>query len=136
ARAADGVVARARPRAGSPAAVTTLAPPYDPRSVFAAARTGDDTAHTIVDEVARRIALHIVPIAAVADVGLVVLGGGIAANGDLLLTPVRELLDVWLPFPPQVEVSSLGDAAVLTGALAVGLEAAQDNVFAKRRVPA
>ena len=61
------------------------------------------------------------------------LGGGIAANGDLLLAPVRDLLEQWLPYPPKVEVSSLGDAAVLTGALAVGLEAAQDNVFANRR---
>jgi hypothetical protein len=31
-----------------------------------------------------------------------------------------------------VEVSSLGDAAVLTGALAVGLRSAIDNVFANR----
>jgi hypothetical protein len=31
-----------------------------------------------------------------------------------------------------VEVSSLGDAAVLTGALAVGLRSAVDNVFANR----
>ena len=73
-----------------------------------------------------------VPIAAVADVGLVVLGGGIGANGDLLLAPIQALLEHWLPYPPKVEVSSLGDAAVLTGALAVGLEAAQDNVFARR----
>ena len=31
-------------------------------------------------------------------------------------------------------MSSLGDAAVLTGALAVGLRSAVDNVFANRRV--
>ena len=46
----------------------------------------------MVAEEARRIARHVVPIAAVADVGLVVLGGGIGANGDLLLAPIRELL--------------------------------------------
>ena len=115
---------------------TSLAPPYDPRAIFAAARAGDSVARAVVEEVARRIALHIVPIAAVADVGLVVLGGGIAANGDLLLAPIRDLLEQWLPYPPKVEVSSLGDAAVLTGALAVGLEAAQDNVFANRRAAA
>jgi hypothetical protein len=32
-----------------------------------------------------------------------------------------------------VEVSTLGDAAVLSGALAVGLRSAADNVFANRR---
>ena len=70
------------------------------------------------------------PIAAVVDVELVVLGGGIGANGDLLLAPVSRLLAEWLPFPPRVEVSTLGEAAVLTGAVAVGLHAALENVFA------
>ena len=40
------------------------------------------------------------------------------------------------PYPPRVEVSSLGEAAVLTGALAVGLRAALDSVFVNRAVPA
>ena len=112
---------------------TTLRAPYDARAVFGAARSGDEVATAVVEECARRIALHIAPIAAVADVELVVLGGGLGANGDLLLAPVRTHLAEWLPFPPRVEVSTLGDAAVLTGALAVGLRSARDNVFAKRR---
>jgi hypothetical protein len=37
-----------------------------------------------------------------------------------------------MPYPPRVEISSLGEAAVLTGALAVGLRSALDNVFANR----
>jgi predicted NBD/HSP70 family sugar kinase len=113
--------------------VTTLVPPYDARAVFTAARSGDAVARTVVDEEARRIALHIAPIVAVTDVELVVIGGGIGANGDLLLDPIRKLLGEWLPFPPRLEVSTLGEAAVLSGALAVGLRAAADNVFANRR---
>ncbi len=112
---------------------TTLEPPYDTRLIFAAARAGDEVAVDVVAEEARRIALHIAPIAAVADVGLVVLGGGIGANGDLLYDGIRRLLADWLPDPPRVEASSLGDAAVLTGALAVGRRAALDNVFVHRR---
>jgi predicted NBD/HSP70 family sugar kinase len=104
----------------------------DARAVFGAARNGDENARAVVGEIARRIALHLAPIAAVADVELVVLGGGIGANGDLLLDPVSRLLKEWLPFPPRVEVSTLGEAAVLTGALAVGLQAALENVFARR----
>jgi hypothetical protein len=73
-----------------------------------------------------------VPIAAVADVSLVVLGGGLGSNGDLLLAPVRRFLEGWIPFAPRVEISSLGEAAVLTGALAVGLRAARENVFVNR----
>src|SRR2546421_794397 len=104
----------------------------DARAVFRAARNGSDSARAVVEEIARRIALHVAPVAAVADVELVVLGGGIGANGDLLLDPVSRLLGDWLPFPPRVEISTLGEAAVLTGALAVGLQAALENVFAKR----
>ncbi|HKD34795.1 MAG TPA: ROK family transcriptional regulator [Gaiellaceae bacterium] len=104
----------------------------DARAVFAAARNGDENARAVVDEIARRIALHLAPIASVADVELIVLGGGIGANGDLLLDPIGRLLREWLPFPPRLEVSTLGDAAVLTGALAVGLQAALENVFARR----
>jgi hypothetical protein len=42
------------------------------------------------------------------------------------------LLAAWIPYPPRIEISSLGDAAVLMGALAVGLRAALDNVFVNR----
>jgi predicted NBD/HSP70 family sugar kinase len=115
-----------------PRITTTLEPPYSAPAVFGAARAGDQLGRMVVAEAARRIAVHIAPIAAVADLELVVLGGGIGANGDLLLAPIRELLAAQLPFPPRVEISSLGDAAVLTGALATGLRSALDNAFAQR----
>jgi predicted NBD/HSP70 family sugar kinase len=129
---ADGVAALAGRLAPEGSAGTTLAPPYDAREIFAAARRGDPLGRMVVEEVARRIAAHIAPVAAVADPALVVLGGGLGANGDLLLTPVRRLLAAWIPYPPRIEISSLGDAAVLMGALAVGLRAALDNVFVNR----
>jgi predicted NBD/HSP70 family sugar kinase len=112
---------------------TTLAEPFALPDVFAAARADDELARAAVTEEARRIALHIAPLAAVADIGLVVIGGGIGANGDLLLEPVRAELQSRLPYPPRLEVSSLGDAAVLSGALSVGLEGALESVFVNRR---
>jgi predicted NBD/HSP70 family sugar kinase len=111
---------------------TALQLPFETRQIFAAARGGDRVALAVTDEVARRIALNIVALSAVVDVTPVVLGGGIGANGDLLLAPIQARLNEWLPYPPRVEVSSLGDAAVLSGALGVGLRAALDNVFANR----
>jgi predicted NBD/HSP70 family sugar kinase len=60
---------------------TALSPPYDVPTIFGAARARDPLAQAVVQEEARRIALQVAPIAAVADVGLVVLGGGIGANG-------------------------------------------------------
>ena len=127
-----GAVARVTeelaPRHGD---ATVLRPPYEPRIIFAAARAGDPLACEVVAEEARRIALHVMPVAAVVDVELVVLGGGLGVNGDLLLEPVRQQLAQRLPYPPRLEVSSLGEAAVLTGALAVGVRAARDNVLSR-----
>jgi predicted NBD/HSP70 family sugar kinase len=111
---------------------TLPGPPYEARAVFAAARAGDRLAREVVHEEARRIALHIAPVAAVVDVELVVLGGGIGTNSELL-TYIRPLLEQWLPYPPRVEISSLGENAVLMGAIAVGLHAALDAVFHNRR---
>jgi predicted NBD/HSP70 family sugar kinase len=111
---------------------TTAVQPYDARDIFTAARRGDELAGTIVAEIARRIAAHVAPVAAVADPALIVLGGGLGMNGDLLLEPVRALLAQWLPYPPRVEISSLGENAVLMGAVATGLQAALDNVFVNR----
>src|SRR4029077_6844818 len=45
-----------------------LVAPSDARAVFRDARGGDTVAQHVVEEEARRIALHIVPIAAVTDV--------------------------------------------------------------------
>ena len=129
---AGAVSAFAAGLVGAGERATALAPPYDARAIFAAARAGDAVAREVVDEVARRIALHVVPVAAITDVSLVVLGGGLGANGDLLLEPVRARLESWIPYPPRVEVSSLGEAAVLTGALASGLRRALDDVVERR----
>jgi predicted NBD/HSP70 family sugar kinase len=129
---AAAVSAMAARLAAAPGARTSLAAPFEVPGVFAAARAADPVGLAVVEEEARRIAMNIVPIAAVADVALVVLGGGVSANGDLLLAPVRERLAEWLPYPPRVEVSSLGEAAVLTGALSVGVRRALDNVFVNR----
>jgi predicted NBD/HSP70 family sugar kinase/DNA-binding CsgD family transcriptional regulator len=129
---AEGVAALAARLASEASVETSLVPPYDARDIFAAARSEDPLACEIVEEAARRIAAHIAPVAAVADPELVVLGGGLGANGDLLLEPVRTLLREWMPYPPRVEISTLGEAAVLMGTLAVGLRSALDNVFLNR----
>ena len=128
---AEGVGALAA-GASWPGVVEGASPPHDVRDIFTAARRGDPLAQTIVDLVARRIAAHIAPVAAVADPELVVLGGGLGMNGDLLLEPVRGQLRDWLPYPPRVEISSLGESAVLMGAVATGLQSALDNVFVNR----
>jgi predicted NBD/HSP70 family sugar kinase len=111
---------------------TVLAQPFEVQELFAAAQSGDPVGVAVVEEAARRIALHIIPLAATLDLPLVVLGGSVGAN-PALLEPVRRHLDDWLPFPgPRVEVSGLGEAAVLEGALAAGVDGALERVFQRR----
>ncbi len=106
--------------------------PANTVEIFERARTGENFSLEIVAEVARRIAAHVIPIAAVVDPQLVILGGGIGSNGDLLLGPLREALAEALPYPPAVTTSELGSDAVLAGALALGLIQARQWAFAER----
>ncbi|QMU75641.1 ROK family transcriptional regulator [Streptacidiphilus sp. PB12-B1b] len=100
--------------------------------VFALARSGDPDACAVVDEEVRRIVAYLATLAAVVDVELVVLGGGIGLNGDLLLPRVNQRLATRVPYPPRVEVSALGDAAVLSGAVAVATRAALEQILSVR----
>jgi hypothetical protein len=60
-----------------------------------------------------------------------VLGGSLGGNADLL-DPVRRHLQELVPFAPRIEVSALGEAAVLEGALAEGVDTALERVFKRR----
>jgi predicted NBD/HSP70 family sugar kinase len=100
--------------------------------IFDHARAGHPRAIAIVEEVARRISAYIGVVAAVADVELVILGGGIGLNGDLLLERVALRLQERLPYPPRLEVSALGDSAVLTGAAAMAAAVAVEQVIRER----
>jgi predicted NBD/HSP70 family sugar kinase len=125
AAAAAGVVRSAR-ELGVP-------PPLSAKRVFALARRGDPAARRAVEAEARRLALAVATIVPVVDPELVILGGGIGGNGDLLLEPLMHELARLSPFRPRVEVSALGDDAVLHGAVATALGAAQDRLFFRRQ---
>ena len=99
-----------------------------PKAVFAAARRGDQAAMLVVDREAERVALAIAAVAPVLDPQLVVLGGGIGGNADLLAPVERHLRDL-SPFRPQLATSELGEDAVLHGAVATSLDAARSMLF-------
>jgi predicted NBD/HSP70 family sugar kinase len=107
-------------------------PVLDTVEIFARAREGERWALAIVEEVARRVRAHRVPICAAVDPALIVLGGGIGSNGDLLLGHLESMLAAALPFPPAVVTSELRGEAVLAGALALGVPRARDWSFATR----
>ena len=122
---ASGVVATARSLG--------MKPPLSARNVFAAARRGDAVARRVVGLESERIALAIAAIVPVVDPELVILGGGIGRNGDLLLEPVTEELRRISPFRVRLEISPLGDQAVVLGAVWMALQSAQDLLFTRTR---
>ena len=120
---ADGVMSAAK-RADLRGGTTAAA-------VFDAARNGDAKARRAVASVAEGIALGIAAIVPVLDPALVILGGGIGRNADLLREPLERELRALSPFRPRIEVSSLGEDAELMGAVSLALEAAQDRLFSR-----
>jgi predicted NBD/HSP70 family sugar kinase len=111
-----------------------MASPTSAERVFTAARRGDPAARRVVETEARRLALGIATIAPVLDPEAVILGGGVGRSADLLLRPVERELHRLSPFNPRVLASTLGDDAVLYGAVATALEAGRQEVFARTRV--
>jgi predicted NBD/HSP70 family sugar kinase len=99
--------------------------------VMDAARRGDERACSVMRELGARIGLALAAIVSVLDPALVILGGGIGRNGDLLLEPIHDELASLAPVQPSVVVSQLGEDAELLGAVSMALGVAQDRLFAR-----
>jgi predicted NBD/HSP70 family sugar kinase len=121
---ADAVVANAR-RFGMPGARSA-------KQVFESTRGDEAAALSAVRLEAEYLARAVAAVTSVLDPELVVLGGGIGRNGDLLIAPMERQLRKLLHIPPPpLMVSALGDDAVVLGALAIALARARENVFAR-----
>jgi glucokinase len=97
--------------------------PATGRELAADATAGDPLALAAFDRSGRAVAAAITSVAATCELDRVVIGGGLAKTGPLLLDPVRAALARYarLPFlsTVRVEVSALGDDAGLIGAAAL-----------------
>ncbi|MFE0028696.1 ROK family protein [Amycolatopsis sp. NPDC059021] len=102
------------------------------KDVFALARAGNPAALDVVGQEAVKLAYVVASVTAVLDPGLIVLGGGIGGNADLLAGPMREALAATTPFAPDIVAGQLGEDAVLAGAIATALDTARDLVFDRR----
>jgi predicted NBD/HSP70 family sugar kinase len=102
------------------------------KDVFRLAREGDARAMSAVEEEATRLAFMVASVAAVIDPALVVLGGGIGKNTDLLAAPLSRALAHATPLRPKIVPGELGEDAALTGAIATALRTARDVVFTRR----
>ena len=96
--------------------------------VTRAARDGDAVAIGIIAEVGRRLGVGIAGLVNVLDPEVVVVAGGVAAAGDLLLGPARTAFAQTVEAPghrPDVPIvpAALGNDAGAVGAAALALEA-------------
>jgi predicted NBD/HSP70 family sugar kinase len=129
--------ARGRPRrrgrllwtmaGGDPARVETA-------TVLEAARAGDEVALEIVDEVAERMAYVVAALAGMLNPELVVISGAVADDGDLFCERIRaRLLPDLIDAPPRLAMSTLGDQAVVTGAVRLALDHVEASLLGSPR---
>jgi glucokinase len=88
--------------------------------VAAAARRGDKAARRVLEEVGTNLGLGVANIVSLLNPEVVVLGGGLAGIGNLLLTPLRKAVRQWSqPLARRqvrIVISRLGDEAGILGA--------------------
>jgi glucokinase len=99
--------------------------PADGRALARAARAGDPTALRAYERGARALAAGIVSAAALVDVDLAVVGGGVAEAGQVLFAPMRKALDEFggpsFTRRLRLEPALLGRDASLAGAAYLAL---------------
>jgi glucokinase len=95
--------------------------------LVARARDGDTTAVAAMDEIGQRLGAGIASLINIFEPEVVVLGGGFAKAGDLLLGPAREVIAVEALRPGRAIVrivpAELGTRAGLVGAGLIAFEA-------------
>jgi len=101
--------------------------------VFEYARQGQGWAGQVVNEVVDYLSQALVSIAALLDPEAIVLGGGVAQSGDLLIDPIVARLQGVIPFIPRVVASDLGPRAVVMGTIMLVLDATTGHVMVNQR---
>ena len=99
--------------------------PIDGRAVTAAALAGDEASAAILAAAGARLGAALSGLANAFDPDVIVIGGGVAAAGELLVGPAREQLRARALAPQNevpVEVAALGPRAGMIGAAKLALE--------------
>jgi predicted NBD/HSP70 family sugar kinase len=125
---ADAIVERAR--------AAGMTGPLTAEKVFRAARRGDRAAAEVVAHEAQLLARVVASISALLDPELIVVGGGVGQNLDLLQPLMMEELARLTLMRPALAVGDLRRDAVVMGAIAMGIEQAREAIFATRHARA
>jgi predicted NBD/HSP70 family sugar kinase len=101
----------------------------DAESVFVAARAGDAVAVEVINEALRAVGRAVVTMALVLNPELVVIGGAVAEQGELILEPMRRQLHDMARLPPRLEASTLGERIVVVGAIRRALDHVEPHLL-------
>lgn len=93
-----------------------------PEAVFSAAGAGDEEALAIVERAERWAGHGIVTTAQIVNPEVVVIGGGVARAGEVLLAPLRDRLQRMVRRPPRLAASPLAERGPLLGAIRLALD--------------
>lgn len=99
-----------------------------PEKLFEAARSGEVEALEILKQYSQKIASALRQISVVLAPDLIVLGGGVGGNGDVLLPLLRQIISEQFPVQPQLICSKLGEQAVVTGAVQIAIQQTMLNL--------
>jgi predicted NBD/HSP70 family sugar kinase len=100
------------------------------RDIFALLHEGDDVAESVLDGMARSIALAVTALQSILDLELVVLGGSIGTRPELVERVKREVATVFSR-PVSIATSELGTRAALIGAVRAAVSRLHDHHFGK-----
>ena len=121
---------RARRPAASPnSCASSPAPAPKPSSLAAGA--GDEEALEIVERAERWAGHGIVTTAQLVNPEVVVIGGGVARAGEVLLAPLRDRLQRMVRRPPRLAASPLAERGPLLGAIRLALDELEPMLLAE-----
>jgi predicted NBD/HSP70 family sugar kinase len=85
-----------------------------------------------MEETADHLSLTIINITSLLDPELIVLGGGIADSGDILIPTILQRIQGVIPHIPRIEASILGTRATVMGATSMTVHRAKDYYVVRR----
>ena len=101
-------------------------PEITAKGLMLAAGEGDQPATEILKETARWLARGIVTVIRILNPEVIVLGGGVAQSGELLLKTLRGSLDEFssptITYSTEIVTAALGTYSALYGAAAMGMD--------------
>ncbi len=98
------------------------------KDVFEAAAQGDPAAVAIVNETTEVLGSALANMCTLLDVERVVLTGGVSSAGEMLLQPIRRIVQAVVPYPPEVIVSRMQEDAGILGCAAGVMEQRTNHI--------